>query len=316
MKLLTFRTSEGMKLGVKTERGVLDVESAKRRYGDETSPVTVGELLTGGEEAMDALDLLVRRSTSEESENECLLDESELNIGPCVPRPGKILCVGLNYRAHAEESGMSIPEYPVLFNKFNNGLAAHGDEISLPADAKKVDYEAELAIVIGKTVKGVKKQEALGYVFGYCAANDLSARDLQFRTPQWLLGKCLDGFLPLGPYLVTSEEVGNPNRLGIRGLLNGEVRQESNTSDMIFACDEIVSYISQYMTLEPGDIILTGTPEGVIAGMPKDQQIWLKDGDEVTVEIDGLGRLVNRMKRESPSKDSGMEKRNRAWMGM
>jgi 2-keto-4-pentenoate hydratase/2-oxohepta-3-ene-1,7-dioic acid hydratase in catechol pathway len=136
-------------------------------------------------------------------------------------------------------------------------------------------------------------------VAGYCNANDLSARDLQMRTSQWLLGKSCDGFSPLGPYLVTSDEVGNPNNLEITSFVNGDVRQHSNTSDMIFACDEIVHYISRYMTLEPGDVILTGTPEGVILGYPKERQVWLKDGDVVTIEIEKLGRLTNRMRREA-----------------
>src|SRR5690606_1723583 len=143
-------------------------------------------------------------------------------------------------------------------------IAAHQDVILLPFNARQVDYEAELGIVIGKTAKRVTKEEAYEYVFGYCAANDLSARDLQFRTNQWLLGKCCDGFCPVGPYLVTADEVGNPNALGIRTYVNGEIRQNSNTADMIFHCDELVSYISQHMTLYPGDLILTGTPEGVI----------------------------------------------------
>jgi 2-keto-4-pentenoate hydratase/2-oxohepta-3-ene-1,7-dioic acid hydratase in catechol pathway len=285
LKLLTFRTEDGLQSGVLTEKGVLQI------------PVTIEQVLNGGSEALVDLATYVKQALEKESDHQ-FLKEEELQFGPCLPNPGKIICVGLNYRKHAEESNMPIPEYPILFNKFHNTIAAHQDVILLPFHAQQVDYEAELGIVIGKTAKRVTKEEALTYVFGYCAANDLSARDLQFRTNQWLLGKCCDGFCPVGPYLVTADEVENPNALGIRTYVNGEIRQDSNTSDMIFHCDELVSYISQYMTLQPGDIILTGTPEGVIFGYPKEQQVWLKDGDEVTVEIDQLGRLTNRMKQE------------------
>jgi 2-keto-4-pentenoate hydratase/2-oxohepta-3-ene-1,7-dioic acid hydratase in catechol pathway len=285
LKLLTFRTKDGLQTGVLTEKGVLP------------TPVTIEQVLHGGPEALTNLASYVKQALEQESDYQ-FLKEEELQFGPCLPNPGKIICVGLNYRKHAEESKMPVPEYPILFNKFNNTIAAHQDVILLPFDSQQVDYEAELAIVIGKTAKRVTKAEALTYVFGYCAANDLSARDLQFRTNQWLLGKCCDGFCPVGPYLVTADEVGNPNDLGIRTYVNGEMRQNSNTNDMIFHCDELVSYISQHMTLYPGDLILTGTPEGVILGYPKEQQVWLKDGDEVTVEIDKLGRLTNRMKLE------------------
>lgn len=286
MKLLTFRTQEGVKTGVKTEKGILPVA------------YSVDEVLAGGEETLRKLADFVNSADAGGTEGQFLTEET-LDLGPCVPNPSKIICVGLNYRKHAEESNMPIPEYPILFNKFNNTLCGHGDVVPLPHTSKQVDYEAELVIVIGKTTKRVAKEEALNYVFGYCAANDLSARDLQFRTNQWLLGKSCDGFSPLGPYLVTADEVGNPNDLGIRAYLNGEIRQDSNTADMIFHCDEIVSYISQHMTLEPGDVILTGTPSGVIMGYPKEQQVWLKDGDEVTIEIDKLGRLTNRMQQEA-----------------
>ncbi|SEM96336.1 fumarylacetoacetate hydrolase family protein [Lihuaxuella thermophila] len=281
MKLLTYRSEEQLRTGLLTEKGILPL------------PHSMDEIIQGGTSLLDELKHMAASGTIQD-----LLQEQEIRFGPCVPRPGKIICVGLNYRKHAEESKMPIPEYPVLFNKFDNTVAAHQDEILLPAHSKQVDYEAELAIVIGKTAKNVDKEEALDYVFGYCAANDLSARDLQFRTNQWLLGKCCDGFCPLGPYLVTADEVGNPNELGIRSYVNGELRQNSNTADMIFACDEIVSYLSQHMTLHPGDVILTGTPEGVILGYPEEKRVWLREGDEVTIEIDRLGRLSNRMKQE------------------
>lgn len=291
MKLLTFLKDGHYALGIRTDRGVLDVESAVGQ-GRRRAPTRLHEAIEGGPQAVSALQAIAEQA------EDGWLKEADLTLGPCVTHPGKIVCVGLNYRKHAEETNAPIPEYPILFSKFNNALAGHGEDIPLPAVSEKVDYEAELAIVMGKTAKNVGKEHALDYVFGYCNANDLSARDLQMRTPQWLLGKTCDKFLPLGPYLVTADEVGNPNGLGIRCTVNGEVRQNSNTSDMIFHCGELVSYISRHMTLEPGDVILTGTPEGVVLGYPPEKQVYLQEGDIVTVEIEKLGALTNRMVRE------------------
>jgi 2-keto-4-pentenoate hydratase/2-oxohepta-3-ene-1,7-dioic acid hydratase in catechol pathway len=293
VKLLSIRTEEGLHLGIKTERGVIDIPKTLSAFPEDQIPKTVEELVNEG--TIEKVAAYVARIEELGVEYQ---QEEHLTFGPCVPAPGKIICVGLNYRKHAEESNMSIPESPILFNKFNNAISAHGDIILLPSNSSQVDYEAELTIVMGKRAKKVSKENALSYVFGYCNGNDLSARDLQMKTSQWLLGKSCDGFSPLGPYLVTSDEVGDPNNLQIKTFVNGEIRQDSNTSDMIFHCDEIVSYISQHLTLEPGDIILTGTPEGVVLGYPKDSQIWLKDGDEVVIEIEKLGRLVNYMKQE------------------
>jgi 2-keto-4-pentenoate hydratase/2-oxohepta-3-ene-1,7-dioic acid hydratase in catechol pathway len=291
MKLLMFKTEEGLKLGVKTDRGVIDIAKSLSSLSGCQIALTVDQLIKEG-----TLEKLSSYIAQVEAIGTDYLKEEELTLGPCVPNPGKIICVGLNYRKHAEESNMPIPDSPILFNKFNNTISAHGEPIFLPFNSSQVDYEAELVIVIGKKANRINKEEALDNVFGYCNANDLSARDLQMKTSQWLLGKNCDGFCPVGPYLVTSDEVGDPNQLRIRAIVNGEIRQDSNTSDMIFHCNEIVSYISQHMTLEPGDLILTGTPEGVILGYPKAKQVWLKDGDEVIIEIEKLGRLVNHMK--------------------
>lgn len=303
MKLLTFVRENNYQFGVVTEKGVLDVESAFTNVPTpnvESVPMTVHEVIDGGEAAVSRLAQFVTQAL-ELADNDCsyLIDEVKLKFGPCVTHPNKIICVGLNYRKHAEETNAAIPQYPILFNKFNNTLTGHGEDIPLPRVSKKVDYEAELVIVIGKTAKYVTKEDALNHVFGYCNVNDLSARDLQLRTQQWLLGKSCDKFSPLGPYLVTADEIGNPNELDIKCTVNGEVRQHSNTSDMIFQCDEIVSYISQHMTLVPGDIILTGTPEGVVLGYPEEEQVYLKDGDIVTIEIEKLGKLTNRLVKEN-----------------
>ncbi|HET6993694.1 MAG TPA: fumarylacetoacetate hydrolase family protein [Chitinophagaceae bacterium] len=219
--------------------------------------------------------------------------EYDLVAGPCVPYPSKIICIGLNYRKHAIESGMGIPAVPVVFSKFSNTLAMYGEDIPLGSTGEQFDYEVELGVVIGKKCKDVNKSEALDYVLGYCVSNDLSCRDLQFRTTQWLLGKSLDRFLPLGKYLVTADEVGDPQNLQLTCQVNGETRQNSNTRDMIFPVTEIIEYLSKVMTLEPGDLILTGTPEGVIMGMSEKK--WLRPGDKVRVEIDKIGYTENLM---------------------
>ncbi|MFD1174888.1 fumarylacetoacetate hydrolase family protein [Paenibacillus puldeungensis] len=296
MKLLTYLKDQQYRLGIRSDKGVLDVAYFAEQLSVQDVPQTIHDVIENGASAIDALHALANQAeAAQDTLSSGWLNEEDLQFGPCVTNPGKIICVGLNYRKHAEETGSPIPGSPILFNKFNNTLAGHMEDIALPKPSEKVDYEAELTIVIGKTAKDVSKEEALDYVFGYCNANDLSARDLQMRTSQWLLGKSCDGFAPLGPYLVTADEVGDPNNLGIKAMVNGELRQNSNTNDMIFYCDEIVSYISQHLTLQPGDVILTGTPEGVVLGYPPEQQVYLKDGDVVTIEIEKLGSLTNRL---------------------
>ncbi|AFH60513.1 fumarylacetoacetate hydrolase family protein [Paenibacillus caseinilyticus] len=298
MKLVNFVQGGRLQLGIKTGEGILYVERALDilEDGKVNVPLSMQEVIDGGAGALQALQGLVDKMLASGAKGGALFDEADQTFGPSVLQPGKIICVGLNYRKHAEETNAKIPEYPILFNKFSNALTGHGHDVSLAERVtSQVDYEAELAIVIGKEAKDVPREEALNYVLGYSCANDLSARDLQLRTAQWMLGKTLDGFAPLGPYLVTADEVGNPNELAISCKVNGETRQSSNTSDMIFHCDEIVSYISRHMTLQPGDVILTGTPEGVVLGLPEAQRVYLKDGDVVTIEIEKLGALTNRM---------------------
>jgi 2-keto-4-pentenoate hydratase/2-oxohepta-3-ene-1,7-dioic acid hydratase in catechol pathway len=207
-----------------------------------------------------------------------------------IPRPGKIVCVGLNYRDHAEEQGVDLPAAPLLFAKFPTALIGPGEPIVIPAVVTKCDYEAELGVVIGSTVKGVSKENALEAVAGYLVANDVSARDLQFGDGQWTRGKSPDTFCPVGP-LVPVAEVPDPHALRIRAILNGETVQDSSTANLIFGIDEIISYASQTSTLEAGDLILTGTPAGV--GVFRDPPRLLVAGDEITIEIDGVGSLTN-----------------------
>ena len=209
-------------------------------------------------------------------------------------RPGKIVCVGLNYRDHAEESGMEIPARPLLFAKWPNALIGPGKPILLPAQAKEVDYEAELGVVIGERARGVAAADALGHVAGYVCANEVSARDVQFADGQWTRGKSFDTFGPVGP-MVSADQVPDPQALPIRCLVNGEVVQDSSTAQMIFTVAEVIAFISDGITLEPGDLILTGTPAGV--GWVRKPPVFLADGDEVTVEIEGVGSLTNPVRR-------------------
>ena len=207
-----------------------------------------------------------------------------------IPRPGKIVCVGLNYRDHAEEQRAELPSAPLLFAKFPTALIGPGDAIVIPSIVTKCDYEAELGVVLGATVKGVSKENALEAVAGYVVANDVSARDLQYGDGQWTRGKSPDTFCPVGP-LVPAAAVGDPHALGIRAILNGETMQDSTTANLIFGIDEVISYASQTSTLEAGDLILTGTPAGV--GLFRDPPRLLQPGDEITIEIDGIGSLTN-----------------------
>lgn len=283
MKLAQFSLNGEKRLGILTKDGLLDAAAALKSG----APRTMEDVILGGKEALKNLRLLAESDAQPVS-------GKNIRYLPCVTNPEKILCVGLNYVSHTSETKMEIPKYPVLFNKFNNALAAHHDPIKLPSAAQKFDYEAELVIVIGREARSIPKEDALSYVFGYAPGNDLSARDLQTRTPQWMLGKTCDGFAPVGPCITTADEI-DPQSLKIECRVNGELRQSASTRDMIFDCATIVSYISQFMTLKPGDIIFTGTPAGVILGMPKEKQQWLKPGDEVRVTIEKLGSLTNFM---------------------
>jgi 2-keto-4-pentenoate hydratase/2-oxohepta-3-ene-1,7-dioic acid hydratase in catechol pathway len=208
-----------------------------------------------------------------------------------IDRPEKIVCIGLNYRDHAEEQGIDLPEAPLLFAKWPNTLIGAGEPIVIPPVTKQVDYEAELGVVIGKRVRGISADDALEAVRGYVCLNDVSARDLQFSDGQWVRGKSLDTFCPIGPELVPAADVPDPQALPIRAIVNGDVLQDSTTANMIFSVAEIVAHVSRAITLEPGDLIATGTPAGV--GAFRDPPVWLQPGDEITIEIEGVGGLTN-----------------------
>jgi 2,4-didehydro-3-deoxy-L-rhamnonate hydrolase len=208
-----------------------------------------------------------------------------------VSRPGKIVCVGLNYRDHAEEQGLELPARPLLFAKWPTAVVAHGEPVVLPSVTKEVDYEAELGVVIGERARGVSVERALDVVAGYVCVNDVTARDLQFSDGQWTRAKSFDSFCPVGPEIVPASEVGDPQSLRIRCLLNGEPLQDSSTGQMVFGVAEVIAFVSEAITLEPGDLIATGTPAGV--GYSRTPPRFLVPGDEVTVEIERVGVLTN-----------------------
>lgn len=222
--------------------------------------------------------------------------EAVTPIAP-VPRPGKLLCIGLNYRDHAAESGLALPARPLLFSKFPSSVIGHGAAIELPTGSKQVDYEAELAVVVGRRASRVTAADAIDYVFGYTCLNDVSARDFQFADGQWQRGKSCDTFAPMGPWLVTRDAVPDPQALALTCRVNGEVRQSSSTRELVFGIADLIAILSWDITLEPGDVIATGTPAGV--GFARLPPVYLQDGDEVEVEIEGIGVLRNRVRRRA-----------------
>ncbi|MGA2777271.1 MAG: fumarylacetoacetate hydrolase family protein [Steroidobacteraceae bacterium] len=291
MTLLSIRSEHGDTLGVKTDRGILDVRRASIAL-HRPVPLTLDVLLQDG--GASELTRLIDAARKSRHADALYLDEAAITHGRLFAEPGKIVCIGLNYREHAAEAGEKVPAVPILFNKFNNSLTSHGATIRLPTDvATKFDYEVEMLVVIGRRAHNVSLEDAAKYIAGYCTANDFSARDLQLELDghQWMIGKTLDDFAPIGPYFVTADLVEDPNKLNIECRVNGETRQHSNTNRLVYNTEFLVSYISRHFPLEPGDLIFTGTPPGVILGMPKEKQVWLKAGDQVACSVGSLGEL-------------------------
>ena len=276
MRLVTYRSERGDRAGVLWQGGVVDCWDAIGGGGS-----SVRALLEG-----DRLDDVARAEGD-------VLPLAEVELLPPVPDPDKILCIGLNYRAHAAEAGLEPPETPTFFAKFRNALAAPGAAVPLPAASEKVDYEAEVAFVVGRRAKDVAEADALDHLAGYMLFNDLSARDLQFATPQWMPGKVFDGSAPCGPALVTPDDAGAHDAISFALTLNGAQMQASSTADLVHSVPALVSYLSKLMTLEPGDVIATGTPAGV--GSLRDPRVWLKSGDEVVISSPQLGVLETRI---------------------
>lgn len=231
------------------------------------------------------------KALAEAKEKGWLIPSSDAYWFAPVPRPGKVICIGLNYRDHAAESKMAIPENPVVFSKFSSAVIAPGEPVVLPRTSKQVDYEAELAVVIGRRAKNVSADRAYDYVLGYTAFNDVTARDFQFGDAQWQRGKSCDTFAPMGQTIVTTDQIPDPHRLSIKLILNGQTMQDSNTDQLIFGVPRLIECLSQTITLEPGDVIATGTPAGV--GFARNPPVFLKAGDEMEVLIEGMGGLGN-----------------------
>jgi acylpyruvate hydrolase len=314
MKLVTYSRHAHAALGALAPEGVVDLHRAHRAAlsfsgnteeladADLRVPGELQGLLCGGTRALEA----ARRALEFARERRDVADRagvwadvSETAFLAPVLRPGKIVCVGLNYRSHLEEIAEPAPGFPILFHKSVTSIIGHRQAIVLPRVSRQVDYEGELAVVIGRRGKYIQESNALNHVAGYTCANDVSAHDIEFRTSQWTSGKMLDTFCPLGPVLVTADEIANPNRLAIKTVLNGRTVQESSTSDMLFSVPFLISYISSLATLEPGDVILTGTPAGV--GCNQKPQVFLQAGDEVCVQIEGIGTLANPVVQEEGS---------------
>jgi 2-keto-4-pentenoate hydratase/2-oxohepta-3-ene-1,7-dioic acid hydratase in catechol pathway len=281
MRLVTFDAGDGARAGVLEDDRVVDAWAAL----GEPHRGSLRELI--GDGRVDDL-----RATFGNSGTPAH-PRSAVSLLPPIPDPEKIVCIGLNYGKHAAEGGMDVPSSPTIFGKYRNALAAAGATVRLPADSHKVDYEAEVAFVVGRRAKEVSEAEALDHLAGYTLLNDLSARDLQFATPQWMSGKVFDGSAPCGPALVTPEEAGPHDEIGIRLTLNGKEMQNATTADLIFSVPALIAHLSRLMTLEPGDIVSTGTPDGV--GSVRQPRVWLAPGDEIVIESPTLGRLETRI---------------------
>jgi 2-keto-4-pentenoate hydratase/2-oxohepta-3-ene-1,7-dioic acid hydratase in catechol pathway len=287
MILLSANTPAGRRLAVKTASGIAVLEEAGAEQAG--LPATLDNAIrTPG--AMDRVRGFIGDQASQLETH--ALPEEQVDIGPLF-QPRNVICIGLNYRDHAEEGGVAIPEKPVVFAKLNGCIIGPNAPIILPPDTLQVDYEAELAVVIGRPCRGASTADALDYVAGYTCLNDVSARDFQFGDNQWVRAKSQDTFGPMGPYLVTGEDISDPQILPIRCIVNGQVLQDSNTDKMIFSVRHLIAFISRGITLHPGDVISTGTPHGV--GFARKPPIFLKAGDEVVVEIERVGRLANRV---------------------
>jgi 2-keto-4-pentenoate hydratase/2-oxohepta-3-ene-1,7-dioic acid hydratase in catechol pathway len=265
MRYVTFDAGDGPRAGVVDGDAVVELEGSE-----------------GGLSA-----LLRRGPLADAARTDRRHELAAVRLLPPVTAPSKILCIGLNYRSHAEEAGLEPPETPTFFAKFANALAAPGAEVPLPRYSEKVDYEAEVAFVVGRRCKDVPESEALAHIAGFTLLNDLSARDYQFKTNQWMPGKVFDGAAPCGPWLVTPDEAGDPIEIAL--TLNGEEMQRATTADLIHPIPALVAYLSMLMTLEPGDLVATGTPAGV--GSVRKPRVWLKPGDEVVVSSPALGEL-------------------------
>ncbi|PLS18586.1 FAA hydrolase family protein [Bacillus sp. M6-12] len=305
MKLITFTFGGITRIGALVNERVIDLHGAfkeklKRegklraeQIANAYIPEDMNGFLQGGKESLALAKDAIDHALTNESTVQVVFDKSEVKIEAPVPAPGKIICVGHNYREHILEMKRELPPFPVVFAKFANTVVGPEDPIPFHPISEQLDYEAELAFVVGKRARNVSEADALNYVAGYTIVNDVTYRDLQRRTLQWLQGKAVDGSAPMGPWLITSDELSDPCGLDIVLTVNGEERQRSNTANLVFSVPYLVEFLSGLMTLEPGDVILTGTPGGV--GVARDPQVFLKDGDIVRIEVEQVGVLENQV---------------------
>jgi acylpyruvate hydrolase len=308
MRLVTFEDEpKGNRLGAIADGVVVDLNTAycalleergERRGGElavEAVPPEMLAFLDAGDRAMnaarDALKLIARLGADGARERGLARRADSVRLRAPVPRPTKLILVGLNYRDHAEEAGMKIPEVPTIFSKYPNCVVGPGAAIKIPKVSAMIDYEAEYAFVIGRAGRDIPHDRAMDYVAGYTIVNDVSCRDYQMKTGQWMIGKTFDTFAPMGPYLVTRDEIADPHNLEISLHLNGQRMQHSNTRNLIFKTEYLIAFLSQVFTLEPGDVVSTGTPGGV--GFARKPPVFMKAGDRVRIEVEGLGALEN-----------------------
>ncbi|KEF40207.1 2-keto-4-pentenoate hydratase/2-oxohepta-3-ene-1,7-dioic acid hydratase [Schinkia azotoformans MEV2011] len=309
MKLITFTIAGSTRIGAVTNENVVDLNAAYEALQDSQGKIRAKQIaeayvpndmtgfLQGGKESMQYANEAIHFAleNKEYKGRTLVFAKKDVKVGAPVPEPGKMICVGHNYREHILEMGRQIPEFPVVFAKFSNTVIGPEDDIPFFPISEQLDYEAEFAFVIGKRARNVSQEEALDYVAGYTIVNDVTYRDIQRRTIQWLQGKSVDGTAPMGPWLVTTDELTNPSGLEVVLTVNGEERQHTNTANLVFSVQYLVEFLSNLMTLEPGDVILTGTPGGV--GVAMDPPSFLKDGDVVSISIDGVGVLENKVQK-------------------
>lgn len=307
MKLVSYRqkgNSDSFRVGLLIDNKIYDVQKCYLRFLESREedliqsietflPTDPNDFFKMGEDAIERAQRAFDYIGNHQEDIDLSFTKDQVNLGVPIPNPGKIICIGQNYADHVKEMDSKLPDHPVLFAKFSNALIGPEDDIQKSPLTNQLDYEVELVIVIGKEASEINKEDAFDYIAGYTVGNDTSARDLQKRTPQWLQGKSHDNSTPIGPYVVTADEIADPENLGIRAFVNGEKRQESTTKELIFTIPTLIEFITSLITLQPGDIIFTGTPHGVGAGMNPPQ--FLNSGDVVTLEIDGIGKLENKV---------------------
>lgn len=309
MKLITFKVAGSTRIGAVINENVVDLNAAYEALQDSQGKIRAKQIaeayipndmtgfLQGGKESMQSANEAINFAleNNEYKGRTLVYAKNDVKVGAPVPEPGKMICVGHNYREHILEMGRQIPEFPVVFAKFSNTVIGPEDDIPFFPISEQLDYEAEFAFVIGKRARNVSQEEALDYVAGYTIVNDVTYRDIQRRTIQWLQGKTVEGTAPMGPWLITTDELKNPSGLEVVLTVNGEERQHTNTANLVFSVQYLVEFLSNLMTLEPGDVILTGTPGGV--GVAMDPPSFLKDGDVVSISIDGVGVLENKVQK-------------------